>query len=229
MLNINRHLYYEKQLILKKRADIFSYICHFIFAIILANSYETATSVLIDPGWEFLSNGNTIISGMELLLAYTITISGWVGYSRSMIKWPHTNIKSGTTRFILDLLVLFFYFWLISSAGTENEFNVYFLHWIVGLFVLFAMWDILKIKEHHKKSKTARQRQALYWSFLKTVVFGVIYLIIAVSYQPALENQTELITEQIIYVIWLGMSIGAMMAYRYWKWSIEPQPNILKL
>lgn len=208
----------------KKPAEIFSYICHFIFAIIIANSYDTATKIFINPEKIFLSDFSLIIPALELLLAYVIIISGWVGYSRSMIKWQHTNTKSGALRFSLDLAILFCYFGLISSADPQNIFREYFLNWIIVLFSLFIVWDILKIKEYYKKANNNKFNVALLRSFWKTVVFFIIFVVVVpFTFNFLLEIQVGIINDDIIYGFILLFVMFWILLYRYWKWSIPPQ------
>lgn len=208
--------------VFKKPPDIFSYICHFIFAVIIATSYEHAAHVFINPEKPFLEDALSVILGLELLLAYTAIVSGWVGYSRSMIKWPHTNTKSGSFRFCLDLGILFCYFGLIASAEPGRGFQDYFLNWIIVLFALFVAWDILKLKEHYKKRRR-KMRQALESSLGKTVAFLVVFSVFAPpAFDFIAENQTGVLTEPVTYGITLVLTIALMLLYRYWKWSIIP-------
>lgn len=207
----------------KKPAEIFSYICHFIFAIIIATSYDTAKQIFINPEKMIFADFDSIILSLELLLAYVTIISGWVGYSRSMIKWPHTNTKLGAFRFTLDLAILFCYFGLISSIDIQNEFRDYFLYWISALFILFILWDIIKTREHYNKKNNQKFNIALENSFLKTVTFLTIFiLIIPFIFQLWLQNQIGIITDQVIYGIILIITILCMLFYRYWKWSMPP-------
>ena len=74
-----------------KPNEIFAYICHFIFAIVIAKSYDVVAKVTIDSDGKFLSGLDSLIPIIEILLVYVIIVSGWIGYTRSMIKWPHTN------------------------------------------------------------------------------------------------------------------------------------------
>lgn len=202
----------------RKRTEIFAYICHFIFAIIIANSYETATEVFINPGWTFLTDSSALTSALELFLAYVIAISGWVGYARSMTKWPHADTKAGTVRFVLDITILFGYFWLISSAGTQNEFDLNFLYWIVGLFSMFIVWDTLKRSEHIKKYEGSNN--SLDSSLLKTGIFLGIFVFVTIGYNLLLENQVGIINKEIIYPGTLILCSILVIIYRYVKWAV---------
>lgn len=212
----------------KKPTEIFSYICHFIFAIIIANSYDVAAKIFINPAQSFLSDFNSLTSAFELSLAYVIIISGWVGYSRSMIKWPHTNTTFGTLRFSLDLAILFCYFVLISSVGSQNTFREYFLSWIIVLFALFFVWDLFKIKEYYKKDNNNKFNDALAKSCMMTIVFLIIFNVVRYLFNFLLENQVGVITDDIIYWFVLLLVALLMLIYRYWKWSIPPRRRSVK-
>ena len=214
-LNIIRNI-----LMPKKPNEIFSYIAHFIFAVVIATTYDIAANVFINP-IPMLSTADHLISGMEICLAYLAIISGWVGYARSMIKWPHKNTKTGAFRFALDIGILFCYFGLITSTRSENQFQEYFLYWIVSLFCLFVVWDAVKIKEYRKKTK---RNSALYRSFLKTAVFLIIFIVMLWIFTWLLENKTEIITDM-VYVLVLGVTMILLLFYRYLKWSILRKPR----
>ena len=213
-------------MIFKKPNDVFSYISHFIFAIVIATTYDTAILVFMNPDMPFLSDVDSGVASLEIFLAYAAIISGWVGYSRSLIKWQHTNTKAGALRFSLDIVILFCYFGLITSARPENEFQNYFLYWIISLFGLFSAWDLVKIKEYYEKNE-ANRNFALLRSFLKTVIFLSIFIIITITntYIPLFEYETELIDKNIIYGSILLLITILLLLYRYWKWSVYLEPK----
>lgn len=187
----------------------------------IATSYDTATHVFINPETPFLSNTDSIVTSFEMLLAYVAIISGWVGYSRSMIKWPHKNTKAGALRFSLDIAILFCYFGLITSAQPQNEFQNHFLSWISTLFVLFVLWDLLKIKEHYEKNETKRN-SALLRSFFKTCVFLIIFAFgVPFAFALSSENKTDIIDDDMIYMGVMSLTIFLLLLYRYVKWSIS--------
>ena len=200
---------------------MFSYICHFIFAIVIATSYDTATLVFVNPNMPFLSSPESLIFGLEMLLAYVAIVSGWVGYSRSMIKWPHSNTRAGSLRFSLDIAILFCYFSLITSASPQNVFREYFLEWLVALFALFTLWDILKISEHRERNQLQRNR-SLSISFVKTVLFFVLFILIFFT-EPHISEWSSQTNgmDNIVYIIVLVIVILILLFYRYVKWSMR--------
>ena len=170
-----------------------------------------------------------MIPGIELLLAYVVIVSGWVGYSRSMIKWPHTNTKSGTLRFVLDLAILFCYFGLIALADPPNDFQDHFVLWIIAMFALFSVWDMVKLVEN----RTERPGDRLLVSFFKTAFFLIFFLSISLIYSlisgliETMEKSDVLISADAFYGIFLVVVTVFMIGYRYWKWSVLPQRRSL--
>ena len=96
----------------KNSTEIFSYICHIIFAIIIATSYDSTTQVFMNSEKPFSESFESIIQGLEIILAYVVVISGWVGYSRSMLKWPHKDTKNRSYTIFTrssDFILLFWF------------------------------------------------------------------------------------------------------------------------
>ncbi len=210
----------------KKDKDIFSSICHFIFAVVIAISYNTAAGVFFDPevffnpGVSFLTNLDSVIPILELLLAYVAIISGWVGYSRSIKKWPHTDGKLGAFRFSLDIAILFCYFGLLTSASPQNEFQNYFFYWLASLSILFIIWDAIKIKEYYQKGQP-RKIAALFRSLGKTIAFSFMIIIaLPLMFMILSENTNEVITYDTVYTGILVSTMGVLIVYRYVKWSV---------
>ena len=209
----------------KSHAEIYPFIVHFLFAVIIATSYETAILVFINPERAFSFNFESLIPGLELLLAYAAIISGWVGYSRSMIKWPHQNTKSGVSRFVLDLAILFCYFGLIVLADPQNNtFKENFVSWLVAMFVLFFIWDLAKIIEYRKPHVS----KALWRSLLKTIIFLILITMTYMLFPTVSKllgwiekSDATLTSDNIVYGVFLIVITALMILYRYWKWSIH--------
>ena len=208
----------------KKPAEIYPFIIHFIFAVIISISFSLTAGIFISPKIPIFSNFESLFPVIEILMIYILVISGWVGYSRSLIKWPHTNTKSGTFRFTLDLGILFCYSSLISSINYSLIFRENFMNWIGFIFFLFIMWDIIKIIEYRKRPIMAISR-----SFWKTIIFSIIFIfIIPYGNNLLLDNQTGIINNEVIYGIKLIVVILSLITYRYWKWVIPPQSRLVE-
>ena len=210
--------------LIKKPNEVFSYICHFIFAIVIALSYETAIPVFMNSDVPFLSSFDSIMPGVELFVAYVVIISGWIGYSRSMVRWPHKDNKVGALRFSFDIAILFCYFGLIISNQHPDGFRTYFLQWILAIFVMFIIWDFLKIIEHYEKNERNRN-VGLFRRFVITIFFTISFLLISGVFTYLIENPFEIANYDISYLIILVATAFLALAYRYMKWRIPSPPH----
>ena len=218
----------------KEAQYIFPFVCHFIFAIIIANSYEVAAEVFLRPEVPIYSSLESILPAMELVVAYTAIISGWIGYSRSMIKWPQKDTKYGTIRFFIDLIVLFCYFGLIDAADPESgPFKEQFLSWMVMLFVLFMVWDGFKWQDHKSRSSGTRSKttqnekrrryttpndKRLRKSAVLTVLFLIVFAIPLVTDWQVDDIWKD--NQDTLYAAALLLTIALLLAYRYLKWPL---------
>lgn len=97
-----------------------------------------------------------------LFLAYSVVITSWVGYHRSIRrKWIDVEKRAGRLRFILDVLLLIAYFVLLTSYGNFRR----ELWLAVLIFVLFVAWDQGKRKEWPEQSPddVARRGVTVFW------------------------------------------------------------------
>jgi hypothetical protein len=202
----------------KEPGEIFSYVCHIIFAVIIAISYESATNILINSEKPLLSN--MLYYGvwmLELLLAYLMLVSGWINYGRSMMVWQYSDGKLGTSRFILDLIILFCYFGLIVSAGQEQELGNYFLIWFVILFVLFTVWDYIKIAEEKRSNKKQKKSEKIFtvsFFYLILIIISIVFIFLMWT------EYNILIIDEPYYPFILIFIIIFVLSYRYLKWPI---------
>ena len=205
-----------------KPHEIYSFIVHFIFAIILTQSFTITSSILFFPDDPIYTNQDSFIQAIELLFVYVIIISGWVGYSRSMIKWPHTDKREGVMRFILDLGILFTYFMLISLID-ENKLQNHIHELLIILYFLYLVWDIIKIKEYDKKVKLFTKTFA---SLIKTVFFLTLFIIYSIIFTGIMSwINLSWITFDTLYLIDIGILVFLILSYRKWKWQINAKSD----
>lgn len=193
----------------KDPPEVFPYIIHFIFAIVIANSYVTAKQVFVDSWPLLLHNYDVLAHILGLVVVYIIIISGWIGYSRSLIKWPYKDTKLSVYRFILDFAVLFCYFVLVNIIEVIGDFELYLSAWIVILFTCFVLWDILKLIENKKigdKDNIRRMNRSL----AITVIFFVISSIFLIIYH----------TFDVIFIVLIAVELLIVLGFRYYKWPI---------
>lgn len=210
----------KNSVIPKKPEEAFSFICHFIFAIVIANSYDLAARVFLSTAEPAYSGLDPFLATLELSVAYVAILSGWLGYVRSVRKWPHHDTKYGTIRFVIDITILFCYFGLIEAADpAQGVFRDQFTGWICALFVLYFVSDILKRQDHKSKTpNTARNRQ------LKTsMTLTVAFLALSAGLYLFNASGTGLwdADDGALYMIVLAAAIFLLLMYRVPKWRVD--------
>ncbi len=202
-----------------KVSEFYQYAIHLVYAIIIASSYDVAIRLFI-PIQNFWTSYDTILNGIALLFAYIIVISGWVGWTKSIQNKPHKITFFGNSRFVLDLFIGFWYFYLIQLAIPEHfgEFNQVFVWVNPVIFGVYVVWDLVKFKEYNFKNqeKIIRTNRAT-----KTIYFFIIFMMISYAYTLVEVNEITIIAYEndIVDLIFILGSIGFTLWYRKSKWK----------
>jgi hypothetical protein len=137
----------------KDHREFYIFAIHAIYAVILASSFDIAKDYLIPVSK--ITSGEDFVHVLGILFVYTVLISGWIGYTRSVSARPHTTSSLGNLRFIMDLLIVFVTFYLVNLTSNieifKNSFYETFVAILPMLFSLYLIWDIIKLFEYRKK------------------------------------------------------------------------------
>ena len=184
--------------------NIFPYIVHIIFAVVIATSYTIVADIYVSEETIVFDNFITI-NTLELILAYVVLILGWIGYSYAIREWEYTFSVYGLSRFCIDTTILLIYFLLIILTATEHGFKDYFHILMILLFVLFVIWKGCAIKEYNDDKELKN-------SLRITIIFGLLQIIIT---GLVLFVYYEKHHEYIGYPIILSFLIIFWICYRY--------------
>ena len=204
----------------QKPEEAFSFICHFIFAIVIANSYDLAAKVFLSPPDPVYSSLDLFLTALELSVGYVAIIAGWLGYARSVSKWPHQDTKYGMLRFVTDIAVLFCYFGLIEAADpTHDVFRDQFTGWICALFLLYFVSDVFKRQDHKSKTYNTNNNRRLKVSMVLTLIFlGVsVVLYVLNAHARGLWDSDN----GALYLMILVGTIFMLLLYRVPKWNVD--------
>lgn len=78
----------NRSIIPQKPEGAFPLICHFVFAVVIAGSYDLAARVFLSPEDPVYSGLDPFLVALELTVAYVSVITGWLGYARSGHRGP---------------------------------------------------------------------------------------------------------------------------------------------
>jgi len=199
--------------------EFYQYAIHLVYAVIIALSFDVAKDLFI-PIQHFWATYENFENGVALLLVYVVIISGWIGWTKSIIDKPHKLNVYGNSRFVLDLFLGFLSFYLIQLAKPEyfQEFNQVFIWVMPGIFITYMIWDSIKYREYNLKDK-AREIQTN--RITKTLYGLIIVLIISLFYSNLLTRGVTVIVDGNNYLdlIFMIMSIALVLFYRNSKWK----------
>jgi hypothetical protein len=188
-------------------------------------SFEIATKVLVPLNTTFESYDNFLRSS-ALLLSYFFIISGWIGYTKSITKRPHRENILGNARFVIDLLILFLAFYLLSQTDPTmfESFTSVFgtFIWIFPInFLTYLIWDAIKYFEYRScpsegQTSISRLRITGYY-FMPLLVQAILYSFVVMPYYY---NRLMWDNGNISEVPFIIMSLIIIFFYRKRKWLI---------
>jgi len=178
----------------KDLSEIYVRFVDILFAVVLATSFSTILSPQGLPNWLMNPLANITILG-NVLLAYTLVITSWIGYHMSVSKLP---IKS-VWRFLIDILLLFLY-----NAAFMNITSFQIISIILAIvFMCYLIWVTIRYFEY--------KQEASLWNIKERVVHAVIF---AVSF-IVIAFFANFIVNQTVDGILLVCSFILLILYRY--------------
>jgi hypothetical protein len=136
-----------------------------VFGVIVGVSFTDFRDILVPISVKFET--------FTLLLAYVTVIGSWIGYHRAINKKPDES----AVRFIIDLIILYLYFYLIYSI--TDFFTV--LAILPLIFGLYTIWAVTRDLAFKKRGEIVR-RGVIYDSTLgkssskKNTIFFILFL-----------------------------------------------------
>lgn len=197
-----------------ERIGFYPQTIHVLFAVIIGYSFFLASDVMIPIQNVLESDNHTAV--LTLGFSYILVISGWVGYSRSVSTKPYTDSNLGAMRFVVDLIVLFEYFYLISISQTEHASE--FPAVAVIIFGTYVLWDDIKGREYASRDQENIQRRKT-----TTKKLFIVGIVIAAAYHVGLYKimaSSLGISEHMLAVLSFVLLV---IGYRYTKWDLTPR------
>lgn len=228
----------------KKIDNAYQTAVHVAYAVVLGLTFESVALVYSSPS-EFLKKiVNLEPEIIAFTFAYLIFVTSWIGYVRSISKNGYKDNFRGTFRFLLDLLVVFFYYQtvlLASKISTTAYSDIFILFF--AIFLVYVFWDKVKMSEY-KKTSTKQEREFRFHRFGITITYFfastvllvlyitiplvmAIYLVIlekigleesilnTINWQLQITESTDPIWNELFTVL----AIVLVIMYRWRKWS----------
>ena len=137
----------------------------------------------MDVSYTF-SNYNGLITAIALIFLYVLVISSWISHRKSLRDRVYLGFL-GNVRFVLDIIILFFYSYFItflSSDATKYNGIVYtyfeyfgnvFLWGLPIVFSLYVIWDAIKFQEYKNHLTTPSHSGRI----IPSIIFSILFLV----------------------------------------------------
>jgi len=152
----------KKDVSIEDRSKIYVLAIQIIFGVIIGVSLINYSVELVPIAFSF--------EQAMVLIAFSTVMVSLIGYSITIKARPHRNFL----RFVIDLILLYFYFQLIYSPLQSFE---YFLLWFPLIFGLYVLWQYLEAKEY--KSISAKN-----FRFSIGIFVGFVLIYVAYYFHP---------------------------------------------
>ena len=200
--------------------DFYQYAIHLIYAVIIGQSFIIASTIFVPI--ENLFNFDGFQKGFALFLAYTIVITGWVGWTKSITRNPHSENALGNFRFVTDLFILFLFYYLINLTSSEKilSYGETFIWVLPVIFGSYIIWDMLKYYEY--KCDAPEELQHRRKRFRDTVCFTIPFVIQGILYSYVMQHQPFLTWDgnNAWNIVFMSSSFALMIGYRWKKWVV---------
>ena len=180
-------------------SDIYTHFIDILFAIVIGQSFVLINSPEGYKYWWTRPREN-LFGIVTLILIYGLVITSWIGYHRSIRKFP---IKT-PSRFLVDISLLFVYYMGFVNA---NDFQFVLVVFFAS-FLLYFVWDLLRLFEYQKDML----KLGLIKRSLISLIFWFFFLVIYLLYVYALREMEWTYGAYIIIILTL------LVLYRYLKW-----------
>ena len=199
----------------EERKKFYGTAINILFAIVVGHSFLMASDFMI-PVWTMFEPDN-YVAASTLIFAYILIVSGWIGYSRSISVKPHRDTGWGVARFVLDLVIMFEYFYLLRIVQTNHitDFPVVLLI----IFVTYIISDSVKMREYPPTSRVSIKQR----SKITNNMFGMVVLAIIGYYAGFLSHIASTIGMD-AHVLSIVVFTGLVLLYRGLKWDLKRRP-----
>lgn len=176
--------------------EIYLDLADVIFGVIIAASFLSFQSTLVPFKFNFTS--------MMLLSAYFTVVLSWIGYHKAVEDKPHKNVS----RFVIDLILLYFYFYLIFTNNIKD-----FLGVLAAIFLLYLIWVVLRNNEY--KKETQEQRRQEHFKIIRSSIFFLAFIILWGYYRTYLQgNGDEFLGGKLVDWFMLIIATSLNILYR---------------
>jgi hypothetical protein len=194
-------------------SKFYKYAVSVVFGVVIAETYPVAASVFVpDDEVDLLVK---LKNAFILILAYFFIISGWINYFKSISTNPHTPNWIGTTRFAVDLFIIYLYYYLISIIPKPKYHESIFVFVFPVIYGAFFLWDILRFVEYKRQGRADEKKGRRTRLYTTGLTLGAI-LIQAIVYQYLARIGFLMYQGVLVWdIVFIITSFGIIIFYRW--------------
>jgi hypothetical protein len=193
----------------------YRYAVFIVFAVVIAESFPQSVNVFIvsdNKSNNFLDH-NRIEDIFVLIVAYFFIIAGWLNYFKVSVVSPHSESGLGTARFVVDLFIIYLYYYLLKIIPGQTHHGQIFVWIFPFIFGSFLLWDILRFYEYQKNVELD-EKQGMKGRVLLTLATLIVVVVEAIFYTLP---RGSLLYENVsvwnfLFIAW---SFGIVLFYRW--------------
>ncbi len=161
---------------------------HIIYALIIGLSYETLKTAFIPFQISFHL--------FTVFLAYAVVVQSWIGYNQAV----HSHSYKGSLKFIIDLVILFLMFLLLSFS--VGEFANYITIFPI-IFFFLMIWRYGTIRDNYKRQgwkKTVKALKLVLAYVITSSLVVIIYELIAQYLNLETRSAVNFVVLEMLYI-----------------------------
>jgi len=171
-----------------------------VFGVVIAESFARYSSYILHP--------TLSLAFVGLMAVYITTISSWIFYHRSAIRYPY-NGGLGILRFALDFITVGLYAYLLYSLELIAR-SAQLTQYLVGFAVIFFVYifsGLVRRKEHHDP-KASR--------VILLGAFFIAFLVAACVYEFVLATKSNIVNWLFLLLPPLLNVVFRLIRWRYY-------------
>lgn len=205
----------------KTLPEFYQFAMHAIYAVVIGLSFDVSRKVVIP--FENIKNYPGAIETGILVLAYFIVVTSWIGYTKSVIKKPHTSGFLGIARFGTDLFIVFIFYYMVSLTDPEkiSHKDDIFILVMPAIYLAYCFWDAIKWMEYRHEKITDDEKEHRKRRRKITVNYFVIFFVMGMFYFICISYNLDLVYKGISLrdPFYVAVSILFTGLYRHAKWN----------
>ena len=182
----------------KERSELFVRFVEVLFAVVIGQSFLALSAPSGISSWVASPLQNITTLG-NVILAYSLVVTSWIGYHDSVKRLPMRNVG----RFVIDIILLFLYSLAFANVKSFATMSII----LFAVFLLYFTWTIIRLYEYYPVRVEYHLMKRTAQASIFASAFFVVALLIIFYSDPTLQG------------VMLDVSFLLLIMYRKLYWG----------